>query len=55
MIARAAEEPNLWPHLLALCWQAIWVVAILRIGSQMFRKTVLKSGPRTKRWRLRRA
>jgi ABC-2 type transport system permease protein len=55
MLARAAQEPELWPHLLALCWQAVWVVVILRIGSQLFRKTVLKSGPRTKRWRFRKA
>jgi ABC-2 type transport system permease protein len=55
MLARAAEEPELWPHLLALCWQAVWVIVILRIGAQLFRKTVLKSGPRTKLWRFRRA
>ncbi|MBV9529027.1 ABC transporter permease [Sphingomonas sp.] len=54
MLARAAQEPELWPHLLALCWQAIWVAVILRIGSHLFRKTVLKSGPRTKGWRFRR-
>jgi ABC-2 type transport system permease protein len=50
MIARAAELPELWPHLLALAWQAMWVALILRIGSQMFRKTVLKSGPKGRRW-----
>jgi len=54
MLARAAQEPELWPHVLALCWQAVWVVAILRLGAHLFRKTVLKSGPRTRwfrRWR----
>jgi ABC-2 type transport system permease protein len=51
MIARAAELPELWPHLVAILWQAAWVGLILRIGSRMFRKTVLKSGPRPKRRR----
>ena len=54
MLARAAQEPELWPHVLALCWQALWVAAILRLGAHLFRKTVLKSGPKTrwfKRWR----
>ena len=41
----------------ALAWQALWVALILRMGALMFRKTVLKSGPRSKRrwWRLGRA
>ena len=55
MLARAAQEPELWPHLLALCWQAVWVAVILRLGAQLFRRTVLKSGPRVKWWRARRA
>jgi ABC-2 type transport system permease protein len=50
MIARAAEEPELWPHLIAIVWQAFWVALILRLGAKLFRKTVLKSGPRTRRW-----
>jgi ABC-2 type transport system permease protein len=55
MLARAAERPEFWPHLLALLWQAVWVAVILRVGSQLFRKTVLKSGPRGKWWRFGRA
>jgi ABC-2 type transport system permease protein len=55
MIARAAEQPELWPHLVALLWQALWVGIILRVGSQLFRKTVLKSGPRRPWWKLGRA
>jgi ABC-2 type transport system permease protein len=51
MIARAAEQPEWWPHLIALAWQALWVAVILRVGSRLFRKTVLKSGPRGKRFR----
>jgi ABC-2 type transport system permease protein len=55
MLARAAEQPELWPHLVALLWQALWVGIILRLGSQLFRKTVLKSGPRRPWWKLGRA
>lgn len=55
MLARAAEQPEWWPHLIAILWQALWVALILRIGAQLFRKTVLKSGPRTKWWKARRA
>ncbi|MGZ2411808.1 ABC-2 type transport system permease protein [Sphingomonas sp. F9_3S_D5_B_2] len=54
MLARAAQRSELWPHLLAVCWQALWIALILRIGSHLFRKTVLKSGPRRRwfeRWR----
>ena len=45
MIARAAEQGALWPHLLALAWQALWVALILKLASAMFRRSVLKSGP----------
>jgi len=51
MIARAAERPDWWPHVAALAWQALWVTLILKLGARMFRKTVLKSGPRGRRWR----
>jgi ABC-2 type transport system permease protein len=34
-----------WPHVLALLWQAFWVVVIVRAGAQLFRRTVMKSGP----------
>ena len=50
MIARAAEDPQWWPHLVGIAWQALWVALILRMGAKLFRKTVLKSGPRT-RWK----
>ncbi len=55
MLARAAELPNLWPHLAALVWQGLWVALILHLGAKLFRRTVLKSGPRARRWRFRRA
>ena len=55
MLARAAERPELWPHLVAILWQLVWVALILRLGARLFRRTVLKSGPATPWWRFRRA
>ena len=55
MLARAAQEPELWPHAAGMVWQAIWIAVILRFGAQLFRKTVLKSGPRTPWWKFGRA
>jgi ABC-2 type transport system permease protein len=55
MIARAAEQPDIWPHLLAIAWQVLWVALILRGGAHLFRKTVLKSGPRLPWWKFGRA
>jgi ABC-2 type transport system permease protein len=55
MLARAAERPDWWPHLAAILWQALWVALIVHFGSRLFRKTVLKSGPRTRWWRFGRA
>jgi ABC-2 type transport system permease protein len=43
MIAIGAESEVLWPHLIALAWQALWVVVIIRISSRLFRRTVFKS------------
>ncbi|HUE80003.1 MAG TPA: ABC transporter permease [Sphingomicrobium sp.] len=52
MIARAAEQPELWPHLVAIAWQALWVALILRVAARLFRRSVLKSGPvRRRSWR----
>ena len=44
MIARAAQDAALWPHVLAIIWQAIWVAIIIRLGVWLFRRHVLKSG-----------
>lgn len=44
MIARAAQTPELWPHLAALVWQAIWVWLTVLFGAALFRRNVLKSG-----------
>jgi ABC-2 type transport system permease protein len=50
MVARAAELPQLWPHVLAIAWQALWVGLIVLISARLFRRTVLKSGPQKRRW-----
>ncbi|HEX3423155.1 MAG TPA: ABC transporter permease [Sphingomicrobium sp.] len=55
MIARAAEDPQWWPQLVAILWQGLWVALIIHFGAMLFRKTVLKSGPQSKWWRLKRA
>ncbi|HYD11223.1 MAG TPA: ABC transporter permease [Allosphingosinicella sp.] len=43
MIALASKSSLLWPHLLALAWQALWVVIMVRLSSRLFRRTVFKS------------
>ncbi len=45
MLARAAQHEEVWPHLVALGWQVLWVVLIVRAGAQLFRRSVMKSGP----------
>ncbi|MGQ0559421.1 MAG: ABC transporter permease [Sphingosinicella sp.] len=45
MVALAAQDPRLWPHLVALAWQALWIVLIVRLSARWFRMTVLKSAP----------
>ena len=44
MLARAAQNPELWPHLAAFAWQALCVGLLIRTGAAMFRKLVMKSG-----------
>lgn len=44
MAARAANSPELWPHALAIGWQALWVVIAIAVGARAFRWGVLKSG-----------
>jgi ABC-2 type transport system permease protein len=44
MIARAAQDPTLWHHLVAIIGQGLFVVLVLRIGVYMFRRNVMKSG-----------
>jgi ABC-2 type transport system permease protein len=49
MLARAAVQESLWPHLLAIGWQALWVVLFIRGGASLFRRRVMKSGPQPAR------
>jgi ABC-2 type transport system permease protein len=49
MVARAAQTPELWPHLLALVWQAVWVWLMIAFGAMLFRRNVLKTGSRSRR------
>jgi ABC-2 type transport system permease protein len=44
MLARAAQGPVLWPHVLAILWQLLWVALVVRIAAGLFRRSVLKSG-----------
>ncbi len=44
MIARAAQMDNLWQHGLALIWQAIFTMIIIRFSVMLFRRNVMKSG-----------
>jgi ABC-2 type transport system permease protein len=57
MLAQAAQESALWPHVVALAWQALWVAIAIRVGARLFRKRVMKSGPQRvkRRGLLRRA
>jgi len=54
MIARAAEQSALWPHLVALVWQGLWVALILKLAAAIFRRSVLKSGKSRRHWWRRR-
>ncbi len=45
MLARAAQQPEIWPHLAALVWQALWVAIFIKLGAGLFRRRVMKSGP----------
>lgn len=44
MIARAAQMDNIWQHGLALIWQAIFTMIIIRFSVMLFRRNVMKSG-----------
>lgn len=46
MLARAATDEALWPHLLAIGWQLLCVALFIRLGARLFRRRVMKSGPR---------
>lgn len=44
MAARAGSDAALWPHLVALAWQALWVGLTITLAARLFRIGVLKSG-----------
>lgn len=44
MTARAATSELIWPHLLAIVYQSVWVLIFIRIGARLFRTKVMKSG-----------
>ena len=44
MAARGATDPAIWPHVLAIGWQALWVGITIWISVRLFRIGVLKSG-----------
>ena len=50
MVARAAQDPTLWYHGVAIVGQALFALLIIRIGVWLFRRNVIQSqGPM--RWR----
>jgi ABC-2 type transport system permease protein len=50
MIARAALDEAILPHLAALAWQALWVSLILKIAASWFRRSVLNGPGEKRRW-----
>ncbi|MCP1469947.1 ABC-2 type transport system permease protein [Sphingobium sp. OAS761] len=46
MIVRAAQDGAVWPHLVAIVWQAAFVALIIRVGVLLFRRHVMQSGGR---------
>lgn len=50
MAARGATDPELWPHLVALLWQMLWVAGIITVGAKLFRSGVLKAGGGPASW-----
>jgi ABC-2 type transport system permease protein len=54
MLARAALDETLWIHAAALAWQAFAVVVLVKGGSILFRKRVMKSGGAGRETKVRR-
>jgi ABC-2 type transport system permease protein len=44
MIGRAALEPTLWHHGVAIIGQLLFAALLLRLGVYLFKKNVMKSG-----------
>ncbi len=51
MAGRAAQSAELWPHVAALAWQALWVAVFIAVGVRAFRRGVLQSGSGKFRWK----
>ncbi|WP_298090589.1 ABC transporter permease [uncultured Sphingomonas sp.] len=51
MAGHAANSPELWPHVLALAWQALWVAIFVTLGARFFRRGVLQSGSARPFWK----
>ncbi|MDB5696082.1 MAG: hypothetical protein JWN21_1625 [Sphingomonas bacterium] len=55
MAGRAANSPELWPHVAALLWQLLWVAIFITVGARLFRRGVLQSGSARPFWKRRKA
>jgi ABC-2 type transport system permease protein len=55
MVSRGALMPEIWPHVLALAWQGLWVWITLWLAAALFRRNVMKSGGGIAKRRFRRA
>ncbi|MEQ1725457.1 MAG: ABC transporter permease [Sphingopyxis sp.] len=44
MAARGATDAALWPHVMALSWQALWIAITIALAVRLFRAGVLRSG-----------
>jgi ABC-2 type transport system permease protein len=44
MLARAAQDPALWPHAAAFAWETLCIGLLIRAGAKLFRTLVMKSG-----------
>ncbi|MDB5705424.1 MAG: hypothetical protein JWN66_2540 [Sphingomonas bacterium] len=51
MAARAANSSELWPHVVALAWQLLWVGIVITVGARAFRRGVLQSGSGKINWK----
>lgn len=49
MIARAAQDGAVWPHVAAIAWEVLWVALLVRAGARLFRRRVMQSGQATGR------
>ena len=51
MAGRAANRAEIWPHLLAIAWQLLWVGLFITVGARLFRRGVLQSGSARPWWK----